>query len=74
VIPKHNINFVNDIEKICVEKRLDYIDAIVYWCEEKGLDVEYAASLIKKDSVMKSKIQSEAEFLNIIKKTESLPA
>jgi hypothetical protein len=37
------------------------------------VEVEYAAALIKKDPVFKSKIEVEAENLNILKKGARLP-
>lgn len=70
---QHKYTFVSDIETIRSDRRVDYIDAVVLWCEDRGLDVEYAASLIKKDQVMKLKIKAEAESLNILKKSAQLP-
>lgn len=52
---------------------MEYIDAVVYWCERNNVEIEYAAALIKKDSVIMSHIQTEAENLNILKKTAKLP-
>lgn len=66
-------NFVEEIEVICREKNIEYIDAIVMWCERNNLEVETAAYWIKKDPCMKGKIQAEAENLNIIKKGARLP-
>ena len=65
-------NFSNDIRKMCSEKQMEYIDAIVHWCELNNVDIEYAAALVKKDPLMKSMIQVEAENLNILKKTAKL--
>jgi hypothetical protein len=52
---------------------MEYIDAVIYWCEINNIEVEYAAQLIKKDLVIFSEIQTEAENLNILKKTAKLP-
>jgi len=68
-----NSSFIEDIEKICRTKNMDYIDAVVMWCEKNKLEVEYAASLIKKDPAIKGKIQVEAENLNILKRGARLP-
>lgn len=73
MITEHSNTFASDIEQICQEKRLDYIDAVVHWCESKNLDIEYGALLVKKDAVMKSKIQVLAENINVLKKTAKLP-
>jgi len=66
-------SFVDEIEHLCKSKNLEYIDAVVHWCEKNKFEVEFAASLIKKDVVLKSKIQEEAENLNVLKRTARLP-
>jgi hypothetical protein len=73
VITLNNREFAEEIEKLCRSKNIEYIDAIVLWCEKNKIEVEYAANLIKKDPVIKSKIEIEAENLNILKKTARLP-
>jgi hypothetical protein len=52
---------------------MEYVDAVVHWCEVNKLEVEYAASIIKKDPVIKAKIQVEAENRNILKRGARLP-
>jgi hypothetical protein len=66
-------SFTQQIEFLCESKNLEYIDAVVHWCETNGIEVEYAANLIKRNQVMKLRIQQEAENLHIIKKTVRLP-
>jgi len=66
-------NFATEIDKMCKDKGIEYIDAVVLWCEKNNIEVEYAANLIKKDPVFKSKIQVEAENLNILKRSARLP-
>lgn len=68
-----NSGFVEEIEKLCRDKNIEYIDAIVFWCQKNNLEIETAAYWIKKDPVMKSKIQVEAENLNILKRGARLP-
>lgn len=68
-----NSGFVEEIEKLCIDKNIEYIDAVVFWCEKNNLEVETAAYWIKKDPVMKSKIQLEAENLNVLKRGARLP-
>ena len=65
--------FIQDIEELCSQKNIPYIDAVIMWCESNNVEVEYIAGMIKKDPVMKSKIQVEAENLNILKRTARLP-
>ena len=65
--------FMQDIDKQCVTRKIDYIDAVVDWCDRNKVEIEYVASFIKKDPVFKSKLQEEAENLNILKKGARLP-
>lgn len=66
-------NFVEEIEKLCRDKNIEYIDAIIFWCQKNNLEVETAAYWVKKDPVMRSKVQLEAENLNILKRGARLP-
>jgi hypothetical protein len=66
-------SFMQDIEKLCRTKNMEYIEAIIHWCDQNKLEVEFAASMIKKDLVMRSKVQVEAENLNVLKKPAKLP-
>jgi len=66
-------NFNIEVETILQEKKVNYIDAVVMWCEANNIEVEYAADLIKKDMVMFSKIKADAEDLNILKRSAQLP-
>lgn len=75
----HDLNFVSivefskEIETLVREKKMEYIDAVVYFCEKNGVDIETAASLIKNNSKLKASIQEEAEQLNYLPKTQKLP-
>jgi hypothetical protein len=62
-----------DVENLCQSKNLEYIDAVVYWCEQHKVEIEFVAQMIKKDPALKSKIQAEAENLNILKRGARLP-
>lgn len=68
-----NEEFINQIEKLCLDKKIEYIDAVVHWCTLNNIEVETVAVWIKKDPVFRSKIQSEAENLNILKRGARLP-
>jgi hypothetical protein len=72
-IPAKCLTFSSDVRKLCNENNMEYIDAVVHWCDINNVEVEFAATLIKKDPMMKSMIQIEAENLNILKKTAKLP-
>jgi Phage late-transcription coactivator len=66
-------NFASEIEAMCRAKNIEYIDAVVLWCEKNKIEIECVAGLIKKDPVFKSKIQVEAENLNVLKRGARLP-
>jgi len=70
---KSSSDFVKEIEVLVVEKNIDFFEAVMYYCETKGIEVETAASLIKQSTTLKAKIQFEAENLNLLKKTARLP-
>jgi hypothetical protein len=67
------VEFTKEIEKLVLTRKMEYIDAVIYFCEQKGLDVESAASLIRNNSKLKASIQLEAEKLNYLPKTTQLP-
>ena len=61
-------SFAMEIEKIVsVEPDMDYIDAIVFFCESNGIEVESVSKIISKP--LKEKLKCEAIELNLLKKT-----
>jgi hypothetical protein len=66
-------DFVRDIENIVSNGNVDYMDAVITYCEKNNLEIETAASMIKSNSKMKSKLQAQAELLNFLPKTARLP-
>lgn len=62
--------FSQEIEKI-VQDNVDvnYIDAIIIYCEQNKIDIESVPKLISKP--LKEKIKYEATELNFLKKTSS---
>jgi len=69
----NTLAFEDDIERLVSKKKMTYLEAVIHWTESKGIEVEYAATLIKKDNVMKSKLKAEAEDLNYIHRGATLP-
>lgn len=65
------MKFSKEIESLSREKRCNIMDAIVLYCEETGLEIELAASLIS--APLKSIINEEAQDLNLLKKETRLP-
>lgn len=66
-------DFMIEIDKIVLDKKVNYIDAVIIFCEQKGMEVETAAALIKGSAKMKAKVQNDAEELNYLPKTRKLP-
>jgi hypothetical protein len=64
-------NFCLMIEEMAGKMNLSLIDAITHYCEESGLEVEVAASLINEN--LKSKIEVEAQTLRFIQRSSRLP-
>lgn len=70
---KSSSDFVKEIEKIVTNKKIEFFEAVLLYCESNNIEVETAASLVKQNVVLKAKIQFEAENLNLIKRTPRLP-
>ena len=56
-----------DIEKIVVDEQLNYIDAIIHYCEINNIEVESVTKLISKP--LKERLKWDAIRLNFMKKT-----
>ncbi len=60
--------FAQEIEKLVqYNEDMNYIDAIIHFCENNNIDLESVPKLISKP--LKEKIKYEAMQLNFIKKT-----
>ena len=60
--------FAEEIEKlVLLNADMNYIDAIVHFCEQHSLDLESVPKLISKP--LKEKIKYDAQQLNFMKKT-----
>jgi hypothetical protein len=59
--------FAQEIEQIVKESKINYIDAIITYCEENGIEVENVSKLISKP--LKEKLKHNAVELNFLKKT-----
>lgn len=63
-------SFSLKIEDLVWEKDVSYMEAIIIYCENSGIEVETAAKLIS--GVLKSKIKMEAEGLNYLPKSNTM--
>jgi len=60
--------FAQEIETIVqTQEDMNYIDAIIYFCEKNSIDLESVPKLISKP--LKEKIRYEAMQLNFLQKT-----
>tara|TARA_B100001250_G_scaffold44700_1_gene35122 strand:- start:56 stop:316 length:261 start_codon:yes stop_codon:yes gene_type:complete len=59
--------FAIEIEKIVSEQQLNYIDAIIHYCESNSIEVESVTKLISKP--LKERLKWDAIRLNFMKKT-----
>lgn len=59
------------IEEIVSGTDYNYMEAIVEYCEQTGMEIELASSLVNKD--LKAKIQLDAQELNMLPKSSRLP-
>lgn len=62
------IKFAQEIEKLVrTEENMNYIDAVVYFCELNKIELDTVPKLISKP--LKEKLKCEAMELNFLKKT-----
>ena len=59
--------FAEDIEALVLKTRLNYIDAIVQYCEQNDIEIETVNKLVSKP--LKEKLKAEAMHLNFLKPT-----
>ena len=60
--------FAQEIEALVqVNRDMNYIDAIVYFCDNNNIDVESVPKLISKP--LKEKLKYEAQELNFLKRS-----
>ena len=59
--------FAEEIETLVLNTKMNYIDAIVEYCTDKGIELESVSKLVSKP--LKEKIKCNAIELNYLKKT-----
>ena len=63
--------FSIEIESIVKEKNISHMDAVLWYCEQEGLELEGINSLISK--ALKEKIEANARELNFLPRQAKLP-
>jgi hypothetical protein len=59
------------VGQLAKELNLSLMESIVHYCEQTGMEIDVASTLVS--SALKSKIREEAQELNLLKKTSKLP-
>ena len=59
--------FAEEIEALVLRTKMNYINAIVEYCEQNNIEVDTVGKLISKP--LKEKIRADAQRLNCIKRT-----
>ena len=65
--------FYEAIEDLVWEHDINYIDAVVLYCEINKLEIESVVSLVRKNENLKSKLSMDAEGLHFLPKVQRLP-
>ena len=63
--------FQQEIEILVSGTDYNYMEAIVEYCNQTGMEIELASTLVNKD--LKAKIAIDAENLNMLPKASRLP-
>ena len=59
--------FAEAIEQLVLSTEMNYIDAIVQYCDDNGIEIESVSRLMSKP--LKEKVKYDATELNYLKKT-----
>lgn len=62
---KNKAELVKQIEDIVKKDSVSYIDALLHYCNQNGIEPEYAGELIK-NTPLKAKLESDAQRYNFL--------
>ena len=65
--------FIKEVERLVSKYKLDYMDAVIHLCEKNNMEVEAAATIIRNNISIKSKVEAEAEELHYLPRRARLP-
>jgi hypothetical protein len=71
-VPTAN-SFAQQIEEMVSNAGIGYMEAVVAWCQTRGIEPEIGGELVKKSAALKLKIQTEAEDLRFLPRGNRLP-
>ena len=56
---------------VCDE--VTYIDALVHYAEKNDIEIELLGEIIRRSSILKSKVRDDAEKLKMVEVSQKLP-
>ena len=65
------LKFSTMIDRLAIELDTTILDAVVHHCEDTGLEIEVAGTLLS--NAIKAKIREQSEKVNLVKKQSRLP-
>ena len=65
-------SFAKEIENLVWKYDISYMDAVLHFVEQRGIEIESVTSLMKGNSALKSSIQEDAENLHFLPKTSRI--
>lgn len=54
-----------------ISNGVPYIDALVHFAEKNNIEIETVAQIVKKSSILREKVKSEAIKLKMVRKDET---
>lgn len=54
-----------------ISKGVPYIDALVHFAEKNNIEIETVAQIVKKSSILREKVKTEAIKLKMVRKDET---
>ncbi len=54
-------SFAKKIEELVCYQRMDYMEAILHFCDINGLEVEAVASLVKRSEPIRQKLEAQCK-------------
>jgi hypothetical protein len=66
-------SFQTSIETSVHKKGMGYLEAIMMFCEDTGVEIEAVITLVRKSDVIRAKLEAECENLNLVNRQPKLP-
>jgi hypothetical protein len=79
--PVHPVDRSREIDSTIIMRKIEkhtkkgvpFIDAIIAYAEEEGLEIEIIGEIIRRSPILKSKVYDEALDLNMVERIARLP-